>query len=38
VLQRALGLKGEFVVPGDGVAMQEGAAARRVNVTLTYRR
>ena len=35
---RMLGLKGEFVVRGDGVATQQGAAARRVNVTVTYRR
>ena len=35
---RTLGLKGEFVVRGDGVATQQGAAARRVNVTVTYRR
>ena len=35
---RTLGLKGEFVVRGDGVATQQGPAARRVNVTVTYRR
>jgi outer membrane protein OmpA-like peptidoglycan-associated protein len=35
---RSLGLKGAFVVRGDGVAKESGALARRVNVTITYQR
>ncbi|NQW73602.1 MAG: InlB B-repeat-containing protein [Actinobacteria bacterium] len=35
---KKLGLKGRFVVRGDGVAKESGALARRVNVTVTYQR
>jgi outer membrane protein OmpA-like peptidoglycan-associated protein len=35
---KKLGLKGQFVVRGDGVAKESGALARRVNVTVTYQR
>ena len=33
---RSLGVKGEFDVRGSGVASQNGATARRVNVSVTY--
>jgi outer membrane protein OmpA-like peptidoglycan-associated protein len=35
---KKLGLKGRFVVRGDGIAKESGALARRVNVTVTYQR
>jgi uncharacterized repeat protein (TIGR02543 family) len=35
---RSLGLKGAYVVRGDGVAKESGALARRVNVAVTYQR
>jgi len=35
---RSLGVKGEFDVRGSGVASQNGATARRVNVSVTYAR
>jgi hypothetical protein len=34
---RFLGLKGAYVIRGDGVAKQPGAAARRVNVVIEYK-
>lgn len=34
---RSLGVKGVYVVRGDGKASQSGATARRVNVAVTYR-
>jgi flagellar motor protein MotB len=34
---RYLGLKGAYVIRGDGVAKQPGAAARRVNVVIEYK-
>ena len=34
---RFLGLKGAYVIRGDGVAKQPGAAARRVNIVLEYK-
>ena len=33
---RSLGLKGRYVVRGDGRAPEGGAVARRVDVTVTY--
>jgi len=33
---RSLGVKGDFEVRGSGVATQNGATARRVNVSVTY--
>ena len=35
---RKLGLKGRFVVRGDGIAKETGATARRVDVSVTYLR
>lgn len=35
---RSLGVGGTYVVRGDGVAKERVATARRVNVTVTYRR
>lgn len=35
---RSLGLTGVYLVRGDGVAQEYGATARRVNVTVSYRR
>ena len=33
---KKLGLKGRFVVRGDGIAKESGATARRVNISVTY--
>lgn len=35
---RSLGVKGVYVVRGDGKAEEAGATARRVNIAITYRR